>query len=230
MKNRRAFLKMGAGAAATGLGLLFGPLLSGIRWACAEAKKMILPKGTEMDSLTGKNPANLDPRNLEVIPLEDFGTMGLSDHAVNTAEWRLRVEGAVKKPLRLAYADIPALPGIERKVLLICPGFFANYGRWQGISMPDLLQRAGVNEGVTQVRFSGPEGPYQKVAQYPIQAVRTNQVFLAYGVNGKRLPVKHGFPLRLVAEGYYGYDWVKYVDKVELIEEACSKLQEISQM
>ncbi|MDZ7700453.1 MAG: hypothetical protein U5R49_27185 [Deltaproteobacteria bacterium] len=91
MKNRRAFLKMGAGAAVTGLGLLFGPLLSGIRWACAETKKIILPKGTEMDSLIQKNPAHLDPKNLEVIPLKDFGTMGLSDHAVNMSEWRLSV-------------------------------------------------------------------------------------------------------------------------------------------
>lgn len=217
MKNRRAFLKIGAGAAATGLGLIFSPLLSGIRWAFAETQKILLPKGTEMDSLIQKNPAHLDPRNLEVIPLKDFGTMGLSDHAVNTPEWRLDVGGAVKEPFRLTYEDVKVIPRIERKVLLICPGFFANYGRWQGISMPDLLQRAGVDKGVSHVRFSGPEGPYQKVAQYPIQAVRTNQVFLAYGVNGKRLPTKHGFPLRLVAEGYYGYDWVKYVDKVELI-------------
>ncbi len=84
--------------------------------------------------------------------------------------------------------------------------------------MLDLLQRAGVEEGVSHVRFSGPEGPYQKVEQFPISAVRANQIFLAYGVNGKRLPTKHGFPLRLVAEGYYGYDWVKYVDSVALIK------------
>ena len=40
--------------------------------------------------------------------------------------------------------------------------------------------------------------------------------FLAYGVNGKTLPKKHGFPLRVVAEGYYGSDWVKYVYKVSV--------------
>jgi sulfoxide reductase catalytic subunit YedY len=39
-------------------------------------------------------------------------------------------------------------------------------------------------------------------------------VFLAYQVNGQALPKKHGFPLRVVAEGYYGGDWVKYVYKV----------------
>ena len=42
------------------------------------------------------------------------------------------------------------------------------------------------------------------------------QVFLAYDVNGKALPKRHGFPLRVVAEDYYGDDWVKYVYKMRL--------------
>ena len=44
--------------------------------------------------------------------------------------------------------------------------------------------------------------------------VTTDKVFLAYGVNGETLPMRNGFPLRLVAEDHYGYRWVKYVDKV----------------
>jgi DMSO/TMAO reductase YedYZ molybdopterin-dependent catalytic subunit len=220
MKNRRAFLKAGAGLAATGVGLLLSPVWSGVRWAFAETKKIILPKGTRMDSLISKNPANLDTRNLETIPLKEFGTMGLSNYRQALSEWRLDITGAVGRPLRLTYQQIRDLPGVERKVLLICPGFFANYGLWKGISMPELLKSAGVKDKATHVRFSGPEGTSQKVEQFPIEAVRANQIFLAYGVNGKRLPIKHGFPLRLVAEGHYGYNWVKYVDKVELISVA----------
>ena len=44
--------------------------------------------------------------------------------------------------------------------------------------------------------------------------ILSNNVFLAYQVNGEPLPRRHGFPLRTVAEGYYGYDWVKYVYKI----------------
>ncbi len=40
---------------------------------------------------------------------------------------------------------------------------------------------------------------------------------LAYGVNGRILPKKHGFPLRIVAEGYYGYNWVKYAYRVNVV-------------
>jgi sulfoxide reductase catalytic subunit YedY len=47
-----------------------------------------------------------------------------------------------------------------------------------------------------------------------VEDVLSDRVFLAYGVNGKPLPERHGFPLRLVAEGYYGYDWIKYVYRI----------------
>ncbi len=50
--------------------------------------------------------------------------------------------------------------------------------------------------------------------QHPVEDLLSNKVFLAYELNGKPLPQRHGFPLRAVAEGYYGYDWVKYVYKV----------------
>lgn len=44
--------------------------------------------------------------------------------------------------------------------------------------------------------------------------ILSDQVFLAYQINDQILPREHGFPLRVVAEGYSGYDWVKYVDQI----------------
>ncbi len=218
MKKRREFLKMGVGAMATGIGLFLTPLFSAVRWVSAEAARVILPKGTKLKSLISKNPADLDTRNLEITPLENFGIMGLSEHKEDMARWHLEVMGAVKNPLQLSYGEIHALPSVERDVLLICPGFFANHGRWKGISMPALLKKANMENGVTHVRFSGPEGPYEKVEQFPIKDVLSNKVFLAYTVNGKELPLKNGFPLRIVAQDYYGYNWVKYVSEVKVIK------------
>ena len=142
--------------------------------------------------------------------------MGLSDHEENMDEWRLIVSGSVKKPLSLAYPEILALPKVEKRVLLICPGVFANHGLWKGISMSHLLEIAGMEEEVKRVTFSGPEGSGEKAETFPIEDVLSGKVFLAYGVNGKPLPKRHGFPLRLVAEDYYGDDWVKYVFKMTL--------------
>ena len=53
-------------------------------------------------------------------------------------------------------------------------------------------------------------------ATFPLEDILSDRVFLAYGVNSVTLPQKHGFPLRLVAEGYPGSDWVKYVSQVWL--------------
>jgi sulfoxide reductase catalytic subunit YedY len=157
MNNRRKFLKIGVGFLA-GTVLMFGPLFSTVQWVFAKAQKTILPKGTKRKSLIQRNPRSLDTRNLETTPLKDFGTMGTTDHKVNLDEWRLEVTGRVKKPIRLTYSEILAIPSIEKEVLLICPGFFANHGRWKGISMKIFLERAGVENDVTHVTFSGPKG------------------------------------------------------------------------
>jgi DMSO/TMAO reductase YedYZ molybdopterin-dependent catalytic subunit len=213
MEGRRHFMKLTTRVLA-GLGLFLNVPLSGLQWAWAETKKIILPRGTKRESLVSRNPAELDARNLEVTPLKDFGTMGLTDHGVNLDEWRLHVTGHVRKPLSLSYSHISDLPSIERNVLLICPGFFANHGSWKGVSINELLRRAEAKDGVTHVTIRGPRGPYEKGQRYPIRDILSDKVFLAYAVNGKNLPRKHGFPLRVVAEDYYGYDWVKYVDSI----------------
>ena len=95
-----------------------------------------------------------------------------------------------------------------------CPGVFSFHARWTGISVATILEMARVRPGATYVSFSGPVGNYEKVERFPIEDILSSKVFLAYRVNGKDLPQKHGYPLRVAAEGYYGSDWVKYVSKV----------------
>jgi len=213
VKTRRQFIRLTLGFL-SGLGLVFSPIFKGIRAAFAKAKKMILPKGTRMESLVGKNPANLDTRNLDLTPVEAFKTMGLNDHEVDLNTWRLEIGGHVHRALKLTYHQIAEIPPIERKVLLICPGVFAYHARWKGISVAKLLETAAVDASVTDVTFSGPDGDDEKSARFPIADILSDKVFLAYSVNDSVLPKKHGFPLRVVAENYYGDDWVKYVYKV----------------
>jgi sulfoxide reductase catalytic subunit YedY len=199
----------------TGTGVFLGSLALPICRAYSNAETIILPRGTERESLIDKDPKSLDTGNLEITPLKDFGTMGLTDFEVNIKEWRLGVAGKVKTPLQLTYSEILSLPSVEKNVLLICPGFFSNYGRWQGVSMKDLLSRAVMERGVTHIIiYSGPEGAYKK--EFPVADVLANRVFLAYRVNGETLPIRDGYPLRVVAEGYYGSDWIKYVSKVSV--------------
>ncbi len=214
MNTRRQFIQR-ALTFFTAIGVFLNPVFSGIKSAYARAKRILVPRGTEMKSLIGEDPADLDTRDLEVIPLKNFETMGDTDHEVNLEQWRLEISGKVKKPYKLSYSQILELPVMERKILMICPGFFANQGLWKGISIWDLLATAGIQEGVTHVTLRGAGSYSEKVDRFELEYVRSNKVFLAYQVNGKVLPQKHGFPLRAVAEDIYGSDWTKYVHTVE---------------
>ena len=211
MNTRRTFAKLILGSALAG-GFFTGPLVSAINWAWAASRK-VLAKGTKRESLIHENPAALDATNLEITPLDKFGTMGPTDRTVDLATWRLEVSGQVKRPLNLTYSQITALPSIEREVLLICPGFFANHGRWKGVSIKGLLEQAEFDRTAHRV-FIETKG--QKAARFPVDDILSGKVFLAYQVNDKELPRRHGFPLRVVAEDYYGSDWVKYVDRITL--------------
>ena len=210
MHTRRHFARLVFGAALGGSSLL--ALSSWTRWLWAATRKM-LAAGTDRKSLIHEDPATLDATNLVLTPLEEFETMGPTNRVVDLAEWRLEVTGQVRQPLSFTYAQLIALPPTERNVLMICPGVFANHGRWKGISLQDILQQANFDRTASSVAFEEKGG---KSASYPIADVLSGKVFLAYEVNGTPLPRKHGFPLRVVAEDYYGAEWVKYVSTVRV--------------
>ncbi len=215
MKSRRKFIQTSI-RWVTSVGVFFSPVLTMLQSAAAKMRKVILPRGTDLKSLINRNPRSLDTRNLEPMATEQFGVMGLQDHRVDLAAWRLEITGHVKKPLQIPYDDLIGLPKMQRKVLLICPGVFTNLGRWEGVSIQTLLQMAEAEKDITHITVRGPQGDYEKVQRFPISEITDGRVFLAYAVNGEPLLRKHGFPLRAVAEGYYGFDWIKYVYRLEV--------------
>jgi len=179
----------------------------------AQVKK-ILPKGFKREELKSMNPAEIDNRNLDIDPLEKFGTMGPTDVAVDGKTYRLKITGAVLHPLSLSYDQILKFISLTEPVLLVCPGFFSNNGRWTGVSFKALLQEAQVKK---EAKYVDVKGAYEKTVRIPLNDIDRKKIFLAYRVNGETLPQKHGFPLRLVYEDAYGYDWVKYVDEVVVL-------------
>jgi sulfoxide reductase catalytic subunit YedY len=130
--------------------------------------------------------------------------MGDTGYTVNLDSWRLEVAGRVGTPLSLTYSQIIGLSPFERNVLLICPGFFAYVGRWKGISVRTLIEKAQMQKDVTHVVLSTTRAAGGNEEKFPIADILSDKVFLAFGVNGQALPKKHGFPLRVVAEGYHG--------------------------
>ena len=99
-------------------------------------------------------------------------------------------------------------------VLLICSFIFADNAEWTGIPVTTLLEEAGIKPEAQFVFFYSFDGHYQQ--SFLLEDIQHDGVFLAHTVNGEVLPVKHGFPLRLVVEGDYGNTWVKWIDRIEI--------------
>jgi len=180
MKKRRQFIRLMMGFFA-GMGFYLSPLTTGIRLVWAKAKKIVLPKGTRMRNLIGRNPANLDTQNLELTPLEEFETMGLDDHPINLSEWQLEINGLVQRPLKLTYPQLTGIPTVKRDVLLICPGVFAYHARWEGVSAAKLLEMAGVGSDVTHVSFSGPTAVMKNRKDSPLKIFCQTKCFWLIG-------------------------------------------------
>lgn len=210
MENRRNFLKKTIGLF-SGITLLSGflPVLTGILHA--RPGRFI-----SRESLKNMIPQNVDIRKVAITPLKSFMTMGKSDIRVEKDEWRLEIKKDGKTLLKFTYGEILKLPSIEREVLMICPGFFANHGAWKGFSLGSILKERGLDKDIKEVHIYGLNGKKEKHWKAPLKYILNDRFFLAYGVNGKRLPVRNGFPLRLVAQNYYGGYWVKYVNRIEL--------------
>jgi len=210
MPTRRSFLKRYFWMSLGSFVLRLSIPMKWIQTAWASGRK-ILPRGFPKAELMGMNPADIDSCNLEIDPIDQFGTMGPTDISTDLDTYRLKITGEVNLPLSLSYEEILRLPSITEDVLLICPGFFTNHGRWKGVPLKALLDKAHLKK---EANFVDIKGGREKVARIRVESIYSRKIFLAYRVNGETLPQKHGFPLRLVFEDVYGDEWVKYVDEI----------------
>jgi len=128
---------------------------------------------------------------------------------VAVEEYRLTVRGAVDEQLDLAYADLD--PASETAALLDCTSGWYTEQEWRGVDVGSLLDRVGPRTAATHVRFVSVTGYRWSL---PIEEARG--ALLATHVGGERLSHGHGAPVRLVAPGRRGFQWVKWVTRVEV--------------
>lgn len=127
---------------------------------------------------------------------------------VGTDGWKLTVDGMVDNPFSLTFEELLKLPMIEKDITLTCVsnevgGPYVGSARWLGVPVRDLLERAGVQQGVDQIFSESTEG---MTISTPLQALMDDRdALVAVGMNGKPLPPVHGFPARLVTPGLYGF-------------------------
>jgi len=167
----------------------------------------------------------------------DFGVEGLSTYYTPNAEfyrvdtalivpsvpaedWSLRVHGMVEREITLDFEQLMARPLIERDITLACVsnevgGPYVGNARWIGAPLAGLLDEAGVDPAATQLVSTAVDG---FTIGTPVKAVTDGRdAMLAIGMNGEPLPVEHGFPVRMVVPGLYGYvSATKWVVDLEL--------------
>jgi DMSO/TMAO reductase YedYZ molybdopterin-dependent catalytic subunit len=209
---RRAFLTASAATAgiAAGAGLT-GRLLTerssvasarnAVRLPRAAAAARTLPAGTDLH-IPGLSPF--------ITPNSAFYRVDTAIvlPQVNPASWRLRIHGMVNREITLTFDELIRRPLIEDYITLCCVsnpvgGPYIGNARWLGASLAGLLRQAGIKAGADQLFCTSVDG---FTSGTPVQAVMDGRdALLAVAMNGQPLPVAHGFPVRMVVPGLYGY-------------------------
>ena len=126
------------------------------------------------------------------------------------SEWTLDIRGHVSQPFTMTDADLSA--DDQHEATLDCTGGFSSTQVWRGVRVGSLLDRAGVREGAGWIRFRSVTGYRWSL---PLEEARG--ALLATHVGDEPLNHAHGAPLRLVAPGRRGFQWVKWVVAVEVL-------------
>ena len=172
---------------------------------------------TDLSYLIDMNPAEVDNSDLPITAVEGLHTTVPESVEVDIEQYTLTLDGKIRNPMSLTYEEILEYPTVTKVVLLICPGFFADNAEWTGVPVATLLAEADVEPEASVVAFHGlDEGDVKYIQSFSLEEVQEDGIFLAYMVNGQVLPPEHGYPLRLVVEGGYGYKWVKWVERIEI--------------
>lgn len=144
--------------------------------------------------------------------------------------WRLKIEGRVTRPFELSLADLLEYPTKEIEAVLDCAGnaaggSAASNAAWEGISLAQLLERAGAAPDATLVMLEGadtgrlmqgsPQLPYCQLV--PVGKCLQGESLLAFKLNGAFLPRRNGFPLRALFPGWYGMDSVKWLQRIAVL-------------
>jgi len=139
---------------------------------------------------------------------------------VDPSGWSLEINGMVDNPFSLSWDELLAMPMEEHEITLSCVsnpigGDLVGNAKWLGVPITTLLERAQVQPGADQ--FVG-KSVDDWTAGFPTARLYDGRTaLLAIGMNGEPLPIRHGFPARLIVAGIYGYvSAAKWVTEIEL--------------
>lgn len=207
--RRTLLLTMGVLAAGAAVGGISGRVVSGLR---------LRPEDVDLPTPADRAPAF--PRGLDDqvpgitpfrTPLEDFYRVDtrLDVPIVNTDGWTLTIDGDVEREVTIDFDELLAMPMIERDITLTCVsnsvgGPYVGGARWLGVPLKDVLDLAGIDatkaDQILSTDFDG------MTISTPLDlALDGRDAMIVVGMNGEQLPREHGFPVRMVIPGLYGF-------------------------
>ena len=158
-----------------------------------------------------------------VVPNDDFYRIdtALLVPQVDVGTWQLDLAGMVDHPFSLTYDELLAMPLFEQYVTIACVsnrvgGNLVGNALWTGVRLKDLLERAGVQAGATQIVGRSVDG---FTVGFPTAwaTAPEREPMVAVGMNRELLPADHGYPARLIVPGLYGYvSATKWLRSIEL--------------
>lgn len=173
---------------------------------------------------TGSKPAS-EPGTTGNAAFPPTSWVADNPDPISPTDWQVRVDGLVAEPLTFGPESVDGAQGAESRTesgvtadselraLLDCTSGWYTEQDWRGVRVGDLLDRAGASDDARYVRFVSVTGYRWSL---PVEEAR--DALLATHVGGERLSHGHGFPLRLVAPNRRGFQWVKWVVRVEVRE------------
>jgi DMSO/TMAO reductase YedYZ molybdopterin-dependent catalytic subunit len=208
---------------AGGLGQLLGSRLTGSR---DEVTAMLRRVG-----LAERAPAIPAGAAFPELGTPPFVTSNAEFYRIDTAlriptqtaaDWSLRIHGMVDREIVLTFDDLLARPLVERTITMICVSNevgddYISTANFVGVDLRAILLEAGVAPGADQALSTSSDGLWTAGTPVDVLLEPDRGALLAVGMNGEALPPEHGFPVRMVVPGLYGYvSATKWVTDIEL--------------
>jgi DMSO/TMAO reductase YedYZ molybdopterin-dependent catalytic subunit len=222
--DRRALLK--ATGLTVGLAVVAG---LGGRWVATRRDVSEARAAVALPVAVDPAPPVPAGAELAVPDLASYVTSNRTFYRIDTAlavpqvdpdGWELRIHGRVRNPYTITFQELLARPMVERYVTLACVsnevgGSLIGNARWLGVPVVELLAEAGPEPGADQVVSRSVDG---WTCGSPTSVLTDGRdALLAVGMNGVPLPIEHGFPVRMVVPGLYGYvSACKWITEIEL--------------
>ncbi|HEY2644810.1 MAG TPA: molybdopterin-dependent oxidoreductase [Galbitalea sp.] len=212
--ERRSFLQLALGLGITSLIVGGGAqLIAGMSNAVATVREKVKlpPAATPAPTIPPDAELHVPGISPYLIPNADFYRIdtALQVPSIDPNTWKLTIDGMVDKKVELTYAELLKLPLEEHIITLACVsqevgGDLVGNARWLGYPIRNLLEEASPTPGADMVLSTSVDG-FTAGSPLPVLQDANVAALLAVGMNGEPLPLEHGFPVRMVVPGLYGY-------------------------